>query len=404
MDIEKVSKIHEAFEQGKGVFQLVPAFVSRRYNLPGLRLKLHPDDYYAYGTKAGAIMERWFSSVNRTRGNNMDREDEGLSYIVAQNGEQFLLKDAVAELKEALIGKELQEKYGRWPIFAKFFDYQNPLYFHFHPNAAVAKRVGCDAKPECYYFPAQLNNHMGARPSTYFGFNPEVTKEDVRNALSGFKERDIKITTMSRAFDLELGTGWYVPAGVLHAPGSLLTYEPQWGTDLNCVFENVVCGEVYEEKFLYDICPEDMEDKVQYIMDAVDWDKNFDQDFKKHYFRAPLPLPQKNEVLSEKWICYGNEFITAKEVTVLPGGEAVLQDAAAYGCIMIQGFGRFGGYDAEAVTMMRVGDCTKDEFFVSKNAAQAGIRIVNHSQTEPMVILQHFGPDNAIYADHTEKE
>jgi hypothetical protein len=67
---------------------------------------------------------------------------------------------------------------------------------------------------------------FGTRPSTYFGFNPKVTKEDVREKLERFRTHDTKITAMSRAFDLELGTGWYVPPGVLHAHGSLLTYEP----------------------------------------------------------------------------------------------------------------------------------------------------------------------------------
>lgn len=391
------SLICRTFEEGEGVFRLAPSFVTRTFNLPGHRLKIHPDDYYAYGMKAGAIMERWFSSVNKTRNNNLERENEGLSYVYTKDKEQFLLLDAVNELKEQLIGDELQSKYGTWPIFAKFFDYRNPLYFHFHPADRVAEKVGCMAKPECYYFPPQLNNYVGERASTYFGFNPEVTKEKIKTRLAHFGDYDTKITTLSRAYDLEVGTGWYVPAGVLHAPGSLLTYEPQWGTDLNCVFENVVCGEVYPIHFMNDICPDDISDKVDYIMQAVDWEKNYDPDFKKHYFRPPVPLEQKNKSMIEKWICYGNEFITAKEVTILPGRDTVLTDNAAYGCVVIQGYGTLGVYDTESVNTMRVGELTKDEFFVSKKSAINGLRIRNKSQVEPMVILQHFGPDNAIY-------
>ena len=393
------SVIRNTFEKGEGVFRLVPNFVSRTFNLPGRRLKLHPDDYYYYGTKAGAIMERWFSSINRTRNNNLEREDEGLSYILAFDGKQFLLADAVKELKEELIGEELQKKYGTWPVFAKFFDYANPLYFHMHPADEVAERVGCSAKPECYYFPPQLNDCVGKRPSTYFGFNPEVTKEEVEAKLRQFSECDTHITALSRSFDLEIGTWWYIPAGVLHAPGSLLTYEPQWSTDLNCVFENVVCGEVYDRHFLEDICPEDMkeEERIGYIMDAVDWEANFDPDFKQHYFRPPVALPKTDENLAEKWICYGNEFITAKEVTIDPNSTVTLKDNAAYGCVIVQGFGTFGVYQAEAVNMMRVGDLTADEYFVSQASAKRGIKITNTSTTEPMVLLQHFGPDNAVY-------
>lgn len=396
-------KIKKLFEDGNGIFQMVPSFVTRTFNVPGKRLKIYPDDYYAYGMKAGAIMERWFSSVNCTRNNNLDREDEGLSYICTKDGEKFLFKEAVEILGAELIGEDLQEKYGTWPIFAKFFDYKNPLYFHFHPKEEVAKKVGCSAKPECYYFPPQLNSDVGTRPSTYFGINPEVTKEMVGEKLKNFETTDTKITSLSRAYDLEIGTGWYIPAGVLHAPGSLLTYEPQWSTDLNCVFENVVCGEIYDKNFLYDICPEEKKNCVDYILEAVDWEKNYDGDFKKHYFRPPVKLPKKIDGMEERWICYGNEYMTAKEVTIEPETEAILTDNAAYGCIMIQGHGKFGNFEAEAVNMMRVGDMTKDEYFVSKKRAKKGVVIINRSLTEPMVILQHFGPDNPVYPQQGEK-
>ena len=46
------------------------------------------------------------------------------------------------------------------------------------------------------------------------------------------------------AYRIELGTGWYTPAGVVHAPGSVLTYEPQWNSDVNSVYENVTADEV----------------------------------------------------------------------------------------------------------------------------------------------------------------
>lgn len=49
--------------------------------------------------------------------------------------------------------------------------------------------------------------------------------------------------------------------------------------------------------------------------------------------------------------------------------------------------------------MTRVGDQTADEYFVSKDRAVSGVVIENHSNTEPLVILQHFGPDNAVYTE-----
>ena len=394
-----IEMIRSTFEEGKGILRMVPNFIPVKFGVPGRRLKLHPDDYYAFGTKNGTITERWLCAVNGTRVKNAENPDQGRSYVLAKDGGKFLFQEAIETLKEDLIGEELQKTYGTFPVFSKFFDYETPLYFHFHPETKIAKNVGCEAKPECYYFPPQLNNHKGRRASTYFGFNPEVTKEEVQACIEHFSDYDTQVTRLSRAYDLEVGTGWYIPAGVLHAPGSLLTYEPQWGTDLNCVLENVVRGETFDERYLTDICPAEEENKVDYIMDAIDWEKNYDKDFKSHYYRPPVELPKFHEGLTEKWICYGNAYITAKEVTVAPQCEVLLKDHAAYGCVLVQGFGTFGIYDAEAVNMMRVGSQTADEYFVSKTRAVDGVRIVNGSKTEPMVILQHFGPDNAVYLE-----
>lgn len=391
--------IRDTFQAGEGIFRMIPTWIPVKFGVPGHRLKIHPDDYLAYGADSGQIMERWFCSFSGCRAKNPKRPDQGLSYVLAKDGSKFLLKDALKELEDEMIGEELWNRYHTYPVFSKFFDYDTPLYFHFHPETRVAEKVGCEAKPECYYFPPQMNNHSGRRASTYFGFNKGVTKDDVRECVEHFSDYDTKITDMSRAYNIESGQGWYVPAGVIHAPGSLLTYEPQWGTDLNCVLENVVCGEVFDEHYMTDIIPDGIEDKVDYIMDAIDWDANYESDFKEKYNLKALVLPETQEGLTERYVCYNNEFVTAKEVTIKPGCEVVLKDKAAYGCVIVQGFGKFGVYDAEAVNITRVGALTADEYFVSKESAQKGVRIKNNSTVEPMVILQHFGPDHAVYAE-----
>jgi hypothetical protein len=44
--------------------------------------------------------------------------------------------------------------------------------------------------------------------------------------------------------------------------------------------------------------------------------------------------------------------------------------------------------------MIRFGEMTEDELFVTAAAASNGVRIENRSDTEPLVILKHFGPGN----------
>ena len=380
--------IHKVFEQNNGILRLNPTFVPRRFSRPGKRLKLHPDDYFALGIKRGAIKERWFSSITKCMNGPDTAPDEGLSYVNTGT-ESITFLEFVKELGAELIGDELMDKYGTWPMYAKFFDYEEPLFHHLHPDFDAAARVGALAKPEAYYFPPQLNNHPGKFPHTYFGFDPDVTKEMVKERLSDYEKRDIRITELSRAYRIELGTGWYTPPGVIHAPGSYLTYEPQWNSDVNAVFENITAGEVYSYDFLVENCPEDKKLDMDYVMSLLDWEKNVDPHYRKTYFRPPI-LSSESDAHIEKWISYGNDYIGGKELAVYPGKTVTLKDEVAFGCIFVQGHGKFGSYDAETPVMLRYGQKSADEYFVSEKAAKEGITITNPSEYDPIVILKHF--------------
>ena len=390
-------KIKQTFEQGGGIFCLMPVFVPRRFSRAGFRLRLHPDDYYALGTKRGSIKERWFSSVIPAMNGPLAPADEGMSYVLPFDGNtagKFTLRGAVDVRGRDLVGDELMTRYGGWPMYSKFFDYEVPLFHHLHLGfdaAAAVRRLG---KPEAYYFPPEMNNYAGTFPATYFGFDPDVSKEEVMERLMMYEKGDNRITELSRAYRIQLGTGWYTPPGVIHAPGSYLTYEPQWNSDVNSVYENIASGEVYDYDFLVENCPEDKKRNLEYVMSLLAWEKNVDPHYRKHYFRPPVACPNSDGRYAEKWVAYANDYIAAKELTVQPGQKVVVSDGAAYGCIIIQGHGRFGAYDAEASVMLRFGQPSNDEFFVSEAAAKQGVVIENRSRFQPMVILKHFGPNH----------
>lgn len=389
----KAQHIHETFDRGQGIFQLMPAFIPRNFAKPGFRLRLHPDDYYAFGMHRGAIKERWLSSTTAAMNGPDMLPDEGMSYVW-DGKDKFLFKDAVQDLGAELIGTALYERYGTFPMFAKFFDYNTPLFHHLHMRDEKAALVGRLGKPEAYYFPRQLNNHLGEFPVTYFGFDPDTDPEKIKACIRDYSVRDTRITQFSRAYRIELGTGWYTAPGVIHAPGSVLTYEPQWNSDINTIMENVTAGDVNGLDLLTGNCPPDKQDDVEYLFELIDWEASTDPHYYKKYFRAPVALAHKQQGLTENWIAYANDYIAAKEVTVAPGAKVLLQDAACYGCILVQGFGKFGAYPCETAIMLRAGQPSGDEFFVSQKAAAAGVAIENHSRYEPLVILQHFANDN----------
>ncbi len=393
--------IHDALDQGKGIVRLAPTWVPRSFCIPGRRIKLHPDDYYALGAERGGIDERWFSSTTPADNGPLTGEHEGLSSIVFEsNGslEKALLRDAVEELKGELIGQRLWGQYGCWPMYSKFFDNQGPLPHHIHHSDEHAALVGQLGKPEAYYFPPQANNHHGDFPYTFFGFDPGTTKEQVRECLANFTRGDNRITSLSRAYRLDPGTGWDVPPGILHAPGSMCTYEPQKASDVFAIYQSVVNRQVMLEEFLWKDTPAERKGDLDYLVEVIDWESNVDPDFAEHHFMRPRPVRRAEEMEAEgyveNWICYRSGAFSAKELTVLPARSVTIADAAAYGLIMMQGHGTMGRWEVETPAMIRFGQLTHDEFFVSEAAAGQGVSITNPSPTDPLVMLKHFGPAN----------
>lgn len=393
--------IQNAFEQGKGIFRLAPNWVPREFCVPGRRIKLHPDDYYALGGERGGIDERWFSSTTPADNGPKTAPNEGLSFVVfeeAGRARQVLLRDAVETLKDKLIGGRLWGEYGKWPVYSKFFDNKGPLPHHIHHDDVHAKNVGMMGKPEAYFFPTQLNNHGGDFPYTFFGFNPGTTKEEVIEALKDFTKGDNKITNLSRCFRLEPGTGWDVPPGLLHAPGSLCTYEPQKASDVYAMYQSLVNDQIIEEDLLWKDSPKEKKGDFDYLYEIIDWDLNIDPRLQQNRFMRPKPVKEPEEMKAEgyrdNWICYKSKAFSAKELTVFPGQKVTVKDAAAYGCIVLQGHGTMGVWDIESPALIRYGQLTHDEFFVSEEAAREGAVITNPSKSDPIVMLKHFGPEN----------
>lgn len=119
-----------------------------------------------------------------------------------------------------------------------------------------------------------------------------------------------------------------------------------------------------------------------------------DSDFHKHNYMRPIPVKSMDEMLEEgyieEWICYKCDCVSAKRLTVLPGHKVVIKDSAPYGLINIQGHGKFGVWNLETPALIRYGELTHDEYFVTEKAANEGITIINESTTDPIVMLKHF--------------
>lgn len=383
----------QALDVGEGVLRLAPCWVPRSFLVPGGRLKLDARDLYAYGADRGGIDERWFGSTTPADNGPKTRCDEGLSYVVGPEG-HVLLRDAIGAEGAAIIGARLMEQYGGWPVYSKFFDNMGPIHHHMHLREEHASLVGRQGKPESYYFPRQLNAITNNFPYTFFGLEPGTTRDDIRECLGRWNEGDNGILDLSRAYRLQPGTGWFVPAGVLHAPGSLITYEPQWGSDVSVFFQSLVENRPTPWDLVVKDVPEDRHQDLAFITDLVDWDENVRPDFKAKYFRLPVvDEAGTGEGYIDQWISYDNGgLFSAKELTVQPGAQYVLRDAGPSGVVAVQGCGKLGTWDVQTPTMIRFGQLTQDEFFITEPVANAGV-LVKNTGCEPLVLLRYFGPD-----------
>ncbi len=400
-DKEASVLIEKAISTGGGIVRLAPAWVPRSFLSPGGRLKLATQDLYALGAHRGGIDERWFASTTQADNGPGTPFDEGLSYIAVEDGaklQKVLFRDAIGLLGEAFLGKDVMDKEGGWNVLTKFFDNLGPIPHHMHQNDEFAARVGMMGKPEAYYFPKQLNFTGNRFPYTFFGLEPGTTKDDVIRCLERWDEGDNGILDLSRAYRLKPGTGWSIPAGILHAPGSFVTYEPQRASDVFAMFENMADGKPIGWDMLVKNVPPEHHHDMDYIMSMLDWEANVDPEFRAHYYTEPKPASpvaeMEKEGCVENWISYGSEYFSAKELTVLPGKTVTIVDAAAYGLIVLQGHGKVGTLSVESPAMIRFGQMTEDELFVTADTAKAGVIVCNESDHDELVMLKHFGPGN----------
>ena len=390
--------VQSAVNAGEGVLRLEPTWVPRSFMIPGRRLKLHPDDLYAFGGHRGGINERWFSSTTKASNGPATTPDEGLSYVHPAAGARFLLKDAVEAAGDLLLGADVMEREGGFNLLCKFFDNMGPIPHHMHQSDEFAKRVGFKGKPEAYYFPPQYNQLFNNFPHTYMGLEPGTTKDQIYDCLKRWNQGDNGILFHARAYRLEPGAGWQIDPGILHAPGSLVTYEPQVNSDVFAMFQSEVEGRIVPWDLLVKDVPPEHHQDLDYIVSMLDWEANVNPEFAATNKRFPVPVHNEDEMKEagyrEVWVTYGSGDYSAKELTVQPGRTVTIKDSAAYGLILTQGYGTFGKTPVSTPSMIRFGQLTEDELFVTAAAATEGIKITNPSTTDPLVILKHFGPGN----------
>jgi hypothetical protein len=177
----------------------------------------------------------------------------------------------------------------------------------------------------------------------------------------------------------------------------LLTYEPQWGSDVFAMYQSMVEGRPVPWSLLVKDVPREKHQDLDYLVEQLDWEANVNPRFKdSHYLEPILDPASSGDGCADRWIVYGTiagkQLFSAKELTLTPGKSHTLKDPGAYGLIAVQGCGTIGRQRLQTPALIRYGDLTEDEVFVTQAAARAGVVVAN-TGAEPLVTLRYFGPD-----------
>ena len=277
--------IQDALTAGDGLVRLAPCWVPRSFLMPGGRLKLDPRDLYALGAHRGGIDERWFSSTTNADNGPGTPQDEGLSYI-AIDGKKVLLKEAIDTKGDAFLGAGVMREHGGWNLLCKFFDNLGPIPHHMHQNDEDAKRVGRKASPKPITSRRSTTSRTITSRTRSWVWSPAPRRTTSVAVSRRWNEGDNGILYHSKAYRLKPGSGWQIDAGILHAPGSLVTYEPQVNSDVFGMFQSLVEGRAVPWNLLVKDVPPEHHQDLDYIINMLDWDANVDPEFAK---TSPLP-------------------------------------------------------------------------------------------------------------------
>lgn len=378
--------VEKELESNNGILKLKPAWIARDFLPPGRRLGLGEKEYDV-GDR-GFICERWLASVTKAD-NVIGPDDEGLSYLRLESNENINLNDAVRLAGDLIMGKEYARTHKGLGRLAKIYDFGARIPYHIHQMEKDARLVGRNSKDEAYYFLEDVDT--GPHPETYFGVHPYIVDEKKYDILLPYliEWKDDLILRHARAYLNVPGEGFFLPSGVLHAPGTALTLELQEDSDVFAMLQALNAGKIISKELLFkDICTEDREEKGEkVILEQLDWPVNGDPYFYENHHLANIIVEESEQPGGEEhWIYYNTTKFSGKRLIVKPGQSFTFTEKGVFSILVWRGKGIFDGNKIEG------GNFECDELLISYDRAIKPITVKNNGK-DNLMIIKFFGPD-----------
>ena len=382
--------LEKALEEGNGILNLKPAWVTRDFLPPGKRLGLKEKDYDA--GERGYICERWFASVTHAE-NRINIEDEGYSYLDIE-GENIHLKEACNIAGDLIMGTEYSKTHKDLDRLLKIYDFNSRIFYHLHQMTEDAKKIGMNPKEESYFF---LDTDPGPHPETFFGVHPYIVKRGLQEEifLPYLKQwnGDDSMLAHARAYMNIPGEGFHLPCGILHAPGTALTMELQESSDIMTVFQAKIGDLNIDKELLTRLLPQEelARDGEMAALNIVDWPANGDPYFYENHNIKPVVI---EDTLSsdgwEEWIYYNTTKFSGKRLTLKPGKTIDCEEKGVFNMFVWKGSASVDGNDVTAGDLGL--DYCSDELLITHEKALKGLTIKNTGSCD-LVLFKFFGPD-----------
>lgn len=377
-------RVKKTIDDAGGILQLDAALVARDWIEGGRRMGL-PDELYDAGER-GMISERWLASTTHAD-NTVGPEDEGISSIRGEAGDRILLTDAMEAAGELVLGSEYAASHNGLGRLAKIYDFNSRIPFHIHPPKELADRVGRNSKDESCYFPPGVS--LGPHPESFLGLHPGLTIPDASAQLVhewSTWDSD-RVLGMSTAYLNVPEDGFFVPSGILHAPGTALTIELQEDSDTLAMLQGVNDGKPVRKDLLFkDVSADDRITKGEgALLEWIDWSENLDPYFYENHRIGPRVI-QEGDGFEEAWILYGSPKFSGKRLRLAPGARFTSPERGVFNILVWRGTVTVGGVE------LRGGHPGEDEALVVHDRAVTPIEYVNVGQDEA-ILIKFFGPD-----------
>ena len=216
-----------------------------------------------------------------------------------------------------------------------------------HPERFHNERFG---KDEAYYF---LPGPKGPWPYTHVGFYPDVTERDLLAAMAAGREA---LLELSPHFLARPGTGFFVPAGLVHSPGTTLTLEVQQPSDV---------GGGFGFRLPPTASPADRDAEAKKVFEQIDLDLCRAPDLLSRCTLLPKAIEVVTKGISQWWIMPPDvtRKFSAKRVVFTEA--CIWQEPGCFALYIWAGQGRICGHDV----------VPGREFFVPDPTAAVGLQV-----------------------------